>query len=108
MTLLDNVSETLLVTPPGCSEPVYLRYPTFAEWYSLATAHRSLAGDAPPADLIAKTLTVCLCDASGKPLGVEAAKLMQSSHRRVMWLYQKCWDTVLKSDDTVVGEIEKN
>jgi hypothetical protein len=108
MTLLDNVSDTLLVTPPGCSEPVYFRYPTFAEWHGLAMTHKELNGGAPPADLIAKTLTTCLCDASGKPLGAEASKVMLASHRRVMWLYKKAWLTVLLSDDQVVGEIEKN
>jgi hypothetical protein len=108
MSLLDNISETLLVNPPGYSEPVYFRYPAFAEWHSLAMAHRDLDGGAPPAELIVKTLTTCLCDASGKPLGAEASKVMLASHRRVMWLYKKAWLTVLLSDDQVVGEIEKN
>jgi hypothetical protein len=108
MTLLDNISETVLVNPPGYSEPVYFRYPTFAEWHGLAMAHRDLGTAAPPADLIAKTLTTCLCDASGKPLGAEASKVLLAAHRRVMWLYKKAWATVLLSDDQVVGDMEKN
>lgn len=108
MSLLDNVSETLPLTPPGCSEPAYFRHPTFAEWHALAMAHKDLGTAAPPAELIVKTLTTCLCDASGKPLGTEASKVMLASHRRVMWLYKKAWTTVLLSDDQVVGDIEKN
>jgi len=26
----------------------------------------------------------------------------------VMWLYKQCWETVLKSDDETVAEVEKN
>jgi hypothetical protein len=25
-----------------------------------------------------------------------------------MWLYRQCWDSVLKSDDEAVAEMEKN
>lgn len=108
MKALELAQETVAVTPPGSSEQVHLRYPSFAEWHDLAKAHRSLKGEDPSAELIAKTISTCVADADGKPLKSAAADVMKSSPRRVMWLYRKCWETVLKSDDDVVGEIEKN
>ena len=108
MPLLDNTSDTVRLDPPGCDEPVFLRYPTFAEWHSLAKAHRELEGATPPAELIAKTLSTCLCDEAGKPLGVEQSKVMKGGHRRIMWIYQQCWLTVLLSGDEVVKDLEKN
>ena len=106
--LLDSAPDVVTFTPPGSDEPAHFRYPSFSEWHSLAKAHRELDGQTPPADLIARTLTTCLCDADGKPLGLEASKVLKSSHRRVMWLYNKAWETVLRSDDAVVAEVEKN
>lgn len=108
MTPLDTQADIVTVTPPGSSEPVYLRYPSFAEWHALAKAHRELDGATPPAELIAKTLTTTLCDADGKPLGLEASKVMRTNHQRVMWIYDRAWATVLKSGDTVVVDLEKN
>lgn len=113
MSALDAVTDVVIVTPPGSSESVYLRYPTFQEWHALANAHRELEKSdgtraTPSAELIAKTLTTCLCDADGKPCGLEAAKVMKANHQRVVWIYNKAWETVLKSGDSVVSEIEKN
>ena len=108
MTVLDNSPETVQLENPGSGEIVHFRYPSFAEWHSLAKAHRELDGATPPAELIARTLTTCLCDADGKPLGVDQSKVLKSGHRRVMWLYDKAWQTVLRSGDSVVGELEKN
>lgn len=102
-------SDVVTLTPPGCEEPVYFRHPTFSEWHALAKAHRQLKGEDPSAELIAKTISTCLADASGKALGDAASgRVMKASPRRIMWLYRKCWETVLKSDDDVVQEIEKN
>lgn len=101
-------SDVVTVTLPGSDEPINLRYPSFAEWHSLAKAHRDLDGGTPPADLIARTLTVCLCDADGKPAGMDSSKVLRLPHRRVMWIYSRCWETVLKSGDQVVQELEKN
>lgn len=108
VSVLPTESDVVTVAPPGSDELVCLRYPSFAEWHSLAKAHRELDGGTPSAELIARTLTVCLCDAQGNPLGLEAAKIMKSSHRRVMWIYNRCWETVLKSGDQVVKDLEKN
>jgi hypothetical protein len=108
MTALDTTPDVVTITPPGSTEVVHLRYPTFQEWHALAKAHRELDGATPPAELIAKTITTCVSDADGKPAGLEAAKILRADHRRVMWIYTQCWETVLKSGDTVVADIEKN
>ncbi len=108
MSVLDASPDIVTIHPPGSAEPVNLRHPTFQEWHALAKAHRDLEGATPPADLIAKTLTTCICDADGKPAGLEAAKVLRANHRVVMWIYSQCWETVLKSGDAVVAELEKN
>ncbi len=108
MSALDSSPDVVAVTPPGSADLVHLRFPTFQEWHALAKAHRELEGATPPAELIAKTLTTCICDADGRPAGVEAAKVLRANHRVVMWIYSQCWETVLKSGDSVVVELEKN
>jgi len=100
--------DVVRVTPPGSDEEVRLRYPTFAEWHGLAKSHREVDGVAPSAELIAKTISTCLADENGKPLGTENSAVMKWPHRKVMWLYQRCWETVLRSDDELVAEVEKN
>lgn len=102
--------ELLEVTPPGVERAVKLRYPSYGEWHKLAVAHQQLDGKAPPPDLIVETVAVCIADDNGKrKLSADKAKvLMDASPRAVMWLYKKCWKTVLRNDDEVVGELEKN
>lgn len=98
------------VIPPGGSKVIYLRYPSFQEWHDLARLHQGVTdGKAPEAALIAKTIATCLCDEGGKPLGGDtAAAVMKANPRRVMWLYTRCWETVLRSDNELVKEQEKN
>jgi putative hemolysin len=100
--------EIVTLNPPGSSEPVYLRHPTFAEWHSLAKAHRELEGKTPPAELIARTLTTCVCDENGKPSWLDAPAVLRMPHALVMWIYARAWDTVLRAGDTDVAELEKN
>ena len=113
MTALDTTPDVVTITPPGSTEPVYLRSPTFREWHALINAHGELmkpdgtAGRAP-AELIAKTLTTCICDANGKPCGLAAEKVLSANHAVVMWIYSQCIQTVLKSGDSVVADQEKN
>lgn len=109
-TPLDISTDTVTITPPDAlgGGSIILRQPSFAEWHGLAKAHRELEGKTPPADLIAKTITTCIADADGKPAGIEAAKVLRSSHKLVMWIYARCWETVLKSGDEVVADLEKN
>jgi|LakMenEpi03Aug12_release.lakeMendotaPanAssembly.Ray.scaffolds.fasta_scaffold896638_2 hypothetical protein len=102
--------ELVEVTPPGCDKPVKLRYPTYGEWHKLAVAHQQLAGKAPDATLIIDTIAACIADDAGKrKLSSDKARgLLDASPRAVMWLYKQCWETVLKSDDETVAELEKN
>jgi hypothetical protein len=39
---------------------------------------------------------------------MESGKVMKLGHLRVMWIYNRCWETVLKSGDQVVQDLEKN
>lgn len=98
-----NDADILEVTPPG-GEPVALRWPTFQEWYDLAKAHRDLGAQSPPVELIARTISTCLAKTDTKT----RERILKGSPRRVMWLYKKCWETVLKNDEEAVEEIEKN
>lgn len=113
MTALDTTPEIVTITPPGSTEPVYLRSPSFREWHSLVNAHGDLikpdgtAGRAS-AELIAKTITTCVCDVNGKPCGLAIEKVLAANHARVMWIYDQCWKTVLKSGEHVVKEHEGN
>lgn len=97
------------VTPPGC-KPVWLRYPSYGEWHRLAAAHRQCVDGTPPASLIAETVAACLADEQGnrKLSDAKAGTLLNYGPRTVMWLYKKCWNTVLKNDDELVAEVEKN
>lgn len=106
----DVSSGVVSVTPPGASKPVYLRNPSFAEWHELARLHNSLDGKPPEAALIARTIATCLATADGKPITDASARdaVLKSSPRLVMWLYRKCWDTVLRSDNETVEAVEKN
>lgn len=105
-------SETVEVTPAGSSKPVRLRFPTFKEWHQITVEHRKCAKDNadPPAELIARTIAVCISDASGKRklTDAEAMSLMDANPRQVMDLYNKCYETVLKQDDAAVQEEAKN
>lgn len=102
-------SEPIEVTPPGATKSVRLRYPTFAEWYELVCAQRKLAGEDPPAELIAKTIAVCVAGPDGgrRMTDDEASILLTSSAKWVAWLYTKCWETVMRDDDDTVGEDAK-
>lgn len=108
MSAFDTISDVVTITPPGSDEAICLRYPSFTEWHALAKAHRELDGAAPSVDLIARTIATCLADETGKPAKTNHAAIMAASPRRVMWIYRRCWETVLKSDDDTVQEIEKN
>lgn len=109
----DYLSENLppvVITPPGAAKPLYLRYPSYDEWHSLAAAHQALGGKPPEASLVAKTIATCLADESGQPVsdGNTLSTIMKAPPKRIMWLYKKCWETVLKSDEETIAELEKN
>lgn len=102
-------SDPIEVTPPGTTKPVRLRYPTFAEWYALVCEQRKLEGGDPPAELIARTVATCIAadDGSRRMTDDEAKILLGTRPQPVIWLYTKCWETVLRNDDEVVGEAAK-
>lgn len=107
----EDSGATVAVTLPGSAATIHLRYPSFDEWHHLAKAHWQCERDGKGVDaaLIAKTITTCLANADGTPLaGADQASILKGSPRRVMALYKKCWDTVLRSDEGTVGEAEKN
>lgn len=107
---LSLVDQPIEVTPPRSKSSVRLRWPSFNEWHGLAVAHRQLGGKEPSAELIARTVAVCLADDNGdRKYGDEdLAALLAASPRMLMWLYVKCWETVLRNDEHVVKEEEKN
>ena len=102
------MSDTVTITPPGADEVLHLRYPTFAEWHSLAKEHEEIAGKPPSAELIARTVATCVADEDGKPAKLDKAKILAWPHIKTMWIYKQCWKTVLRSDDESVSEKEKN
>jgi hypothetical protein len=107
-----SAPETVEVTPAGATKPVRLRVPTFKEWHGITIEHRKCgaAQTDPPADLIARTIAICVADSQGKRklTDTEAAALLEASPRQVMDLYTKCWETVLRNDDDAIQEEAKN
>ena len=105
-------SQPVEVTPTGSSKSVRLRYPTFREWHEITLEHRKAAatGADPSADLIARTIAICVADSAGKRklTDAEASALLEASPQAVMHLYVKCWETVLKNDDQAIQEEGKN
>lgn len=99
------------VTPPKASKPVRLRYPKFSEWYRLTTAHRKVgAGNDPPPELVVQTVATCVANENGSRMFTDdqAAELMEADPAVVLWLYVKCFETVMRSDEEAVAEVEKN
>lgn len=107
--LLGLVDEPVVVTMPRTKKEVRLRWPTFEEWHSVASAHRKLEGKDPSAELIAKTVAICVSDENGnrKYNDSDLQALTASGPRALMWLYAKCWETVLRNDEEAIGEETK-
>jgi hypothetical protein len=106
--LLGLVDEPVQVVMPRTKKTVRLRWPTFAEWHELAVEHRKLNGADPSAELVAKTVAVCVADENGnrKYGDGDLSRVAESGPRGLMWLYGKCWETVLRNDDQAVKEEE--
>lgn len=99
------------VMPPGSEKSVRLRYPTFSEWYRITAEHRKCgAGNDPPPDLIARTIAACMARDDGSRMFTddEATAFMDADPKVVLWLYVKCFETVMRSDEESVAEVEKN
>lgn len=108
--VLSIADEPIEVTPPRSKSSVRLRWPSFDEWHALSVAHRQLKGEDPPAELIARTVAFCIADEAGERRYKDSdiPALLQTSPRTLMWLYVKCWETVLRNDEKAVQEEEKN
>lgn len=103
-------NSVLTVTPPGATKPVHLVSPSVGTWIELVTTLQELAGKTPDVATVVKAVAACMADENGKHIddGTLRAKLAKSSPTIVMWLYKKCWDTVLKVDVNQMQEMEKN
>lgn len=108
--LLDIGDDVVEIRPPRSKSAVRLRYPSFAEWHALSVAHRELNGKDPSADLIARTVAICVADQDGarKYKDADIGALLETSPKLLMWVYVKCWETVLRNDEKEVKEDEKN
>lgn len=92
------------VTISKGKRPIRLRWPSFQEWHDLSVAHRALKGQDPPAELIAKTVAVCVANAEGgrEYSDADVPALVAGDPRVLMQLYVKCWETVLRNDEQAV------
>jgi hypothetical protein len=102
-------TQPIEVTPPGATKSVWIRYPTFAEWYGIVAEQRKLEDAQPTAELVAKTVATCLSDKDGKRIltDADAVVLLETKPQPVAWLYKTCWDTVLADGEDAVGEAAK-
>ncbi len=93
---------------PQWGDTALLRHPTFKEWHAIMKETTTSDGT-PSADLIARTIAVCLCDENGKRLltDFEAQKLLDKDTEAVLYLYKKCQAEVLSAEGKV-EEAEKN
>jgi hypothetical protein len=89
---------------------VLLRYPTFAEWYSVVQPMRQLAGAEPSADLIARAVAVVLSNPDGSRMLTdhEAARLMEKEYSAVMRVWNRAWETVMKFTEADLEAAVKN
>lgn len=108
--LLTLAEAPVEVTVGRGKKPVRLRWPSFAEWHALSVSHRQLAGQDPPAELVARTVAVCVANAEGEReyQDADVPKLLEGDPRVLMQLYVKCWETVLRNDDQALKGEEGN
>ena len=102
--LLAVCSESGRVEPvlvPALGVEVDLRYPTFAEWHSIALEHRRLGGSEPSAELIARTVAVVLANPDGTRMFTadEVDQVEAMPPAAVMELYVAAWGSVLRGPE---------
>lgn len=87
-----------------------LRYPTFAEWYSIVHPMRQLEGKEPPVDLISRTVAIVLANPDGSRMltDPEATRLMDKDFAAVMRVWNRAWETVLRFEDRDLEAAAKN
>lgn len=106
----DLAKGIITVTPPGASKPSYLGSPAVGTWIELVQGLQACEGKTPDASFVTKCVAACLVNEEGHPIddGSLRAVLAKAPPAPVLWLYKKCWNTVLKVDVQTIGDIEKN
>lgn len=109
LTAAQQIKKPLVVDVPALGESVSLRYPTFSEWHNIVSEVRGREGKDPTAEMIARTISVCLANEDGTRMLTEAESqtLLEQDAVKVMALYSKCWETVLAGEGKV-EQAEKN
>jgi hypothetical protein len=71
---------------------VFLRSPTFAEWYPLMLEQAKHDGGHVPDSVVSKTIIACLCDEDGKRLleDGDGEAVLSNKPAVVMGLYNAC------------------
>jgi hypothetical protein len=89
------------VDVPALGGTVDLRYPTFAEWHSIALEHRRLNGAEPSAELIARTVAVLLANPDGTRMfpPEDVGQVEAMPPKAVMELYVSAWGGVLRGPE---------
>lgn len=104
----DVANGVITVTPPGASKPVYIATPAVATWIELVKEAQAFDNKTPDSPFITKAVAACMVDEAGKPLddGTLRSALAKSNPTLVMFLYKKCWETVLKVDVREIEQLE--
>jgi hypothetical protein len=81
---------------------VFLRSPTFAEWYPLILDQAKYDGGPVPNDVIGRTLVACLCNEDGSRLleDGDAETVLANTPAVVMALYNACKESLQKAVET--------
>ena len=81
---------------------VFLRSPTFAEWYPLILDQAKHDGGPVPDSVVGKTIVACLCDEDGKRLleDGDVEKVLANPPGVVMALYNACKESLAKAVET--------
>jgi hypothetical protein len=91
---------------------VLLRYPTFAEWYSITATMRECQAShkEPQADLIARLVAVVVSSPEGNRIlsDAEAVRLLEKDFVPMMAVWARAWETVMRMTEADMEATEKN
>lgn len=103
-----TIANTIGSTAPRRAEiegygEVYLRSPSFAEWYPLIVEQRKHEGQLLPIDVIAKTIAAVLSDSEGNRLikPGEEDSVLRHPPKFVMAMFNACMDQMGMKDEEV-------
>ena len=110
------LSKDIVRPPVEVSVPkwgsVLLRYPTFAEWYSITCPVRELhkQGKEPTADLIARLVAIVVStpDGNRQISDAEAVRLLEKAPEPMMAVWIEAFATVMRMNDEDLEATEKN